>query len=102
MKSQHEISEALGFHPSLQSLGFLQQPQNPNPSFQRKLESSDFEAERHWIPAFAGMTNKRSGDLKPHAACTVSTATIASCNCINVNGLLSTRTLSGMFAIASA
>jgi len=36
----------------------------PNPSFQRKLESSDFEAERHWIPAFAGMTSKSSGEKK--------------------------------------
>jgi len=39
-------------------------------SFPRKRESSDFEfrhfirAERHWIPAFAGMTSKEN-DMKP-------------------------------------
>jgi hypothetical protein len=36
----------------------------PFSSFQRKLESSDFEAERHWIPAFAGMTSRDLRRLK--------------------------------------
>jgi hypothetical protein len=34
----------------------FQPPETSFSSSQRKLGSNDFLAERHWIPAFAGMT----------------------------------------------
>ena len=53
------LSEPISLWEQCPELKDVPPPETPYPSFQRKLESSAFQPKRHWIPAFAGMTNAK-------------------------------------------